>query len=105
MNLAVLALTVFGIFTVIGGLIGYLKAHSLVSLVAGLTSGLVLLASAYGASKNVKSALFVGFLVAVLLGGRFLMTWMAHHRVMPDLIVVVLSAVTLIAIALKWFKA
>lgn len=104
MNSAVFALAVFGAFTIIGGLIGYFKAQSVVSLIAGVTSGLVLLVSAYGVSKNVKPALMVGFLVSVMLGVRFLMTWLQNQRVMPDLIVVVLSMVTLICVLMKWIK-
>ncbi len=93
----------YGLFTMAGGLIGYLKAGSMASLIAGGLSGAVILVSAYAMSRKIKVAAFVALTVSLLLGVRFIGTWTETHKVMPDLIMIVLSAVSVIAI-LKYLK-
>ena len=89
---------VYGVFTLTGGVIGFLKAGSAASLLAGGTSGIVLLVCAYAAARGARAALLVSLAVALILGVRFLGTWFQHHRLMPDLIMIILSAVTLISV-------
>ena len=89
---------IYGMFNVVGGLIGYLKAKSTASLMAGSIAGLVLLGCAYALSHGSQAAAIASLIVALALGTRFAMTWRRTHRVMPDLIMVALSLVTLLAV-------
>ena len=97
-NPVVLVLVVYGVFTLIGGLIGYVKAKSLASLIAGTASGGILLACAGQYARGNRAALIVGASVAFLLGVRFVRTWCKMRRLMPDLLMVVLSMITIATI-------
>ncbi len=100
---AVIFLGVYGAFTVVGGLIGYLKAKSLPSLIAGVTCGGLLLVCAAMARADSRSvALIAGAALSLLLGLYFVRVWRVKRRVMPDLIMIGLSvmvfAVTVVTI-------
>lgn len=95
---------VFGIFCIAGGLIGYFKASSTASLIAGGLSGVLLIACSYGMRQGSRAAVVAALAVAVLLGLRFLGTFMRNHRVMPDLIMIVLSLAAVLAIVLSLFR-
>ena len=99
MSLAALVVVLFGTFTLAGGIIGFAKAKSKISLITGTLSAFILFFSAYGISENTKAAYLMGLIVAALLGFRFLGTYFKTRRLMPDLIMIVLSAVTFIVVA------
>jgi len=102
--MATIVVLVFGAFSLIGGMIGYFKAGSMASLIAGGVSGLVLIACAYGMKQGVKGAAVAALIVALALGIRFAGTYIQHNKVMPDLIMIVLSSAAVLAILLKLFK-
>ena len=102
MTLAVVVVTIYGLFTVIGGVLGYLKAKSRPSLIVGSLMGLILLFAAYRMKEGNPIAPMVAVGVAILLGGRFFITWKTNHRLAPDLLMVLLSLVTLIVVASMW---
>ncbi len=104
MNLAIIAVLAFGVFNLVGGVIGFLKAGSKASLIAGSLAGLVLLLCAYGMTKGNRVAPVVSLIVALLLGGRFFGTWMKNRRVMPDLLMVLFSAATVILVGLQLWR-
>lgn len=97
MSVAVVIVASYGIFSLAGGVIGYLKAKSAASLIAGSLSGVLLLLCAYGIGQGSRTALLGSLLIAVALGARFLGTWLKKRRVMPDLLMVLFSAATLLA--------
>ncbi len=101
MNFATMIVAVFGLFSLIGGVIGFVKAKSKASLIAGMISGVLLLGSAYEMAQNVRAASLVALVVALLLGGRFFGTWRKNHRFMPDLLMIIFSAMTLIVVGLE----
>ena len=97
MSVAATVVAVYGVFSLVGGVIGYLKATSLASLIAGSLSGGLLLLCAYGIGQDNRIALLGSLVIAFALGARFFGTWLKKHRVMPDLLMILLSAATILA--------
>jgi uncharacterized membrane protein (UPF0136 family) len=62
---------VFGLFTIVGGLMGYLKAGSTASLVAGSVSGILLLVAAFLLPNYLVAGLALAAVVSIALAGRF----------------------------------
>lgn len=86
----------YAILTLIGGGIGFLKAGSRASLIAGAVSGLLLAVSAYGIREGSRGFVFLAAAVALALGLRFFKTWKVKKRLMPDLMMVILSVLSLL---------
>ena len=61
----------FGAITIAGGLVGFVKAKSRASLVAGGLSGTFLLVAAYLVGPAPRAALILGLVVSLALLGRF----------------------------------
>ena len=104
MPLSVIVVGLFGVFSLIGGVIGYVKAKSAVSFMAGSVSGLILLACAAGLMRGSVPAAWASLLIAILLSGRFLGTWIRTRRLMPDALMVGFGLATFIAVSL-WLRA
>jgi uncharacterized membrane protein (UPF0136 family) len=68
---AMLLAGLYGLTSLIGGIIGYVKADSKASLIAGGVSGLLLLIFAAGALKIPVVSLAGAIIVALALAGRF----------------------------------
>ena len=97
MNVVAVVVAFYGVFSLVGGVIGYLKAHSMASLLAGSLSGVLLLLCAYGIGQGSRPAALGSLIIAIALGARFVGTWRQKRRVMPDLLMVLLSAATVLA--------
>lgn len=104
MDWSVIVTALFGLFNIAGGVIGYKKAGSKVSLIVGGISGFILLFCSYGISIDSEIAVIISLLVAVLFGVRFLGTWLKTRRLMPDLLIVLFSLLTLIVVYLEFFR-
>lgn len=81
----------FGVLTIAGGVMGYVKAQSRASLIAGSVSGLLLLLAGYLVGANGRIGLFVGLGVSAALAGRFVMTFRKSGKVMPAGLMAVLG--------------
>lgn len=98
---------VFGVLTLIGGIIGYAKAKSLPSLIAGTISGLVLIGAGglmlYGQTNTIKIGLILGLLATAGLAGQFIPKVMMNRAAPHVILMAVLSGLgmvlTLIAFA------
>lgn len=92
---------VYGLIILIGGLIGFLKAQSLPSLIAGLSFAILLLFCAWGIKKNyllgyIGSVVTSG-LLAVFFGFRFYNS----GSFMPAGLMVILSVVVFVWLLVK----
>ncbi len=101
MSVATIVVGCYGAFSLVGGLIGYLKAKSQASLVAGSVSGVLLLVCSYGVAHGSRAAAVGALLIALALGGRFLGTWRRTHRAMPDLLMVLFSLATVVTVGAR----
>ncbi len=61
----------YGLIALIGGLIGYLKAGSVASLIAGGASGVLLIVAGLLMGSKPRAGLVLGLVVSLALLGRF----------------------------------
>ena len=57
---------IFGLLTIVGGVIGYVRAGSMASIIAGSISGILLLVAAFLLPGNVVAGLAIAAVVSVL---------------------------------------
>jgi uncharacterized membrane protein (UPF0136 family) len=88
-------LYIYGILLIVGGAMGYVKARSVPSLVAGLVCGLIALFLGFRYTWHFApyGALVLALVLILLMGRRYLNT----RQAMPALLIVVLSVVVAIA--------
>lgn len=98
-NIGQVALLVYAALVCIGGIIGYVKAQSVPSLMAGVGSG-VLLGLAYALSRsNPKAGLGLGAVIAALLIYNFWMGYQKRGVFMPTGMLAIVSVVAAILFA------
>ncbi len=92
---SIIAASLYGILAIIGGIIGYKKAGSKVSLISGTISGLLLLVAAYlefqGQSWGFTLAVIITSILVIVFAIRFIKT----RKLMPAGLMVVLGLVSL----------
>ena len=87
---------IYGILTIIGGVIGYATKGSTVSLMAGGISGLLILLCAFAYLKGQRAGIIGLAVMAVALLGFFTPRFLEHFAFMPAGLMVVLSIIALI---------
>ena len=84
MSLAPLYFILFGTLSAVFGILGWVRAKSKASLIAGVASGLLLsLAGILGFLKPGDSGLWVGGVVSLALLGRFLPAFLKTRALYP----------------------
>lgn len=84
-------LLVFGLVTLLGGVMGYVKARSTASLIAGGVSGALLLAASWLSNTRYEAGGVLALAVSLALLGRFTPA-LARGKRLPALYMVPLSA-------------
>ena len=95
---------IFGLLTIVGGVIGYVKAGSMASIVAGAISGIALIVAAWLLPGNVALGLIIAGVVSIALAGRFIPAFMKTGKVMPAGLMAVLSAIGVVMAIVAWIK-
>ncbi len=96
---------VFGILTILGGVIGFVKAKSRASLIAGGSAGLLLVASGLIImAGRTNIGLMLGLLVSVALAGQFIPKVMLNRAPIHSIIMAILSAASLILTIISFTK-
>lgn len=95
---------IFGLLTIVGGVIGYVKAGSTASIIAGSISGVALLAAAFLLPGNVAAGLIIAGVVSILLAGRFIPSFMQTGKIMPAGMMALLSVIGVIVAIVAWIK-
>ena len=93
LNTARLFFFVFAALTALGGVMGFVKANSKASLIAGVVSGLLLAVSGWLMPTRTTVGCVMGIVVSLLLLGRFLPAYIKKGVAMPALPMVVLSVI------------
>jgi uncharacterized membrane protein (UPF0136 family) len=84
---------VFGVLTLAGGIMGYVKANSMPSLIAGGISGILLIVGALMMSSNARPVLMGLGLVSLVLAIKFVPDLVKKMTFMPAGMMAVLSVV------------
>jgi uncharacterized membrane protein (UPF0136 family) len=95
---------IFGLLTIIGGVIGFVKAGSTASIIAGSISGLLLLLAAFLLPQNLVVGLILAGVVSILLAGRFVPAFLKTGQAMPAGLMSVLSVLGVIVAIVAWIK-
>src|SRR5207249_8045053 len=71
---------VFGILSIVGGIVGYVKAGSVASIVAGSITGLLLLIAAFLLPEHRAIGLATAFIISLLLVAQFAPFFFSSRR-------------------------
>ncbi len=93
-------LFLFGVLTIAGGIMGFVKAKSRASLVAGTVSGVLLLGAGYAVAGRGSVGLIVGLVVSLALAARFGATFKKSRKAMPHGLMALLGTVGVIVTTL-----
>ena len=92
---------IYGLLILLGGLMGYLKGGSQISLLSGGTFGLALLISAYLIFKGQLTAQYIALALTFILDATFTYRFAKTLHFFPAGLFSLLSLAVLIVIALK----
>jgi uncharacterized membrane protein (UPF0136 family) len=104
MSAAKIYFIIFGVLTIAGGVIGYVKAGSMPSIIAGSISGILLLTAAFLLPDYAAVGLAIGLITSLLLAGQFIPKFIRTGAMMPAGMMSILSVVGLIMAILAWVK-
>jgi uncharacterized membrane protein (UPF0136 family) len=104
MEAAKIYFIVFGLLTIVGGIVGYVKAGSVASIIAGSITGVLLLVAAFLLPEHRMVGLATALIVSLLLAAQFIPKFLRTGRVMPAGIMSVLSAIGIVTAIVAWLK-
>src|ERR1700730_15391882 len=95
---------IFGALTIAGGIIGYVKAGSLPSIIAGAITGVLLLIAGALLPEHRATALATAFVISLLLAAQFVPKLIRTGKMMPAGLMSILSVIGLIVAIVAWLK-
>ncbi len=95
---------VFGVLTIVGGIIGYVSKGSVPSIVAGSVAGILLLVGALLLPNHVNAGLAIALIVSLLLAGQFVPKFIQTGKAMPAGMMSILSVIGIITAIIAWVK-
>jgi len=95
---------VFGVLTIVGGIIGYVSKGSVPSIIAGSISGILLLVAALLLPNHVVAGLALALIIALLLAGQFVPKFIQTGKAMPAGMMSILSVIGVLTAIVAWIK-
>src|SRR5437764_15412895 len=93
---------IFGALTIIGGIIGYVKAGSHASIIAGSITGVLLLVAGFILPEHRAAGLVTAFIGSLLLAAHFAPKFIRTGTVMPAVLMSLLTVLRSILALLAW---
>jgi len=104
MEAAKIYFIIFGALTIVGGIVGYVKAGSVASIIAGSITGVLLLVAAFLLPEHRVVGLATALIVSLLLAAQFIPKLLRTGTVMPAGIMSLLSVIGVIVGIVAWVK-
>ena len=104
MEAAKIYFIIFGALTIVGGIVGYVKAGSVASIIAGSITGVLLLVAAFLLPEHRMVGLATALIVSLLLAAQFIPKLLRTGTVMPAGIMSLLSVIGIIVGLVAWVK-
>jgi len=95
---------VFGALTIVGGIIGYVKAGSLPSIIAGAITGVLLLVAGFLLPEHRAAGIATAFVVSFVLAAQFVPKFIRTGKMLPAGMMSILSVIGLIVAIVAWLK-
>lgn len=95
---------IFGALTIVGGVIGYVKAGSAPSIIAGSITGVLLLIAGFILPEHRVAGLLTALVVSLLLAGQFVPKFIRTGKAMPAGMMSILSVIGIIVAIVAWLK-
>ena len=90
--------------TLAGGIIGYVQASSMASLIAGSVAGIIILIAAFLLPGKRVAGLTIGLIISLALAGRFAPVFLKTGDWMPAGMMAILSVIGLVLSILAFVK-
>lgn len=94
-------LLTYAVLVLVGGIMGYVKAQSVASLVFGSISAVLLGISSFLLLQGKQLGFYLGLLLTIVLGAFFAYRFVLSYKFMPAGLMVILSLVTFFALLKK----
>jgi len=93
---------IFGLLTIAGGIMGYVKARSVVSVIAGAITGVLLIVAAFMLPEHRELGLVLALLTSAILAAQFIPRALRTRRIMPGGMMSVLSVIGIVIAIAAW---
>jgi uncharacterized membrane protein (UPF0136 family) len=95
---------IFGVLTIMGGIIGYVKAGSLPSIIAGSIAGILLVIAGSLLPEHRATGLATALVISLLLAAQFIPKFIRTGKAMPAGMMSILSAIGIVMALVAWMK-
>ena len=99
MNISIITTAIYGLLALFGGIWGYTKAQSKVSLISGSVSGILLLIGAVMQVQGMMLGLIIARVVTLLLISIFTVRLIKTKKAMPGALMLTTGIITLIILS------
>lgn len=91
---------IYGVLLIVGGIMGFVKAGSQISLILGALAGAAAILSAWGMYRKKKAGLYAALILAFVIDALFTYRMMASGKLMPAAPICILSLIVIIVLAI-----
>ena len=95
---------IFGILTIAGGIIGYVKAGSMPSIIAGSITGILLVIAALLLPEHRAAGLATALIVSLVLAAQFVPKFIRTGKAMPAGMMSILSVIGIVIGLVAWMR-